>query len=130
MQNIIFSVCIFSFSNPSSAAEFSSKRSATYLTCYDGLPLVLLQQSEEAKMNYLKGQLKNVYLNDIIDRNRAPNEEQINAIVEILASSIGSLTNPQSTEAFKYFQKRCQSPYCGQNCIELSCISGRRFSSR
>ena len=61
---------------------------------YGGLPLVLSQKSEEAKMNYLKGQLKNVYLNDIIDRNRIQNEEQINAIVEILASSIGSLTNP------------------------------------
>ncbi|MGN0752807.1 MAG: ATP-binding protein [Christensenellales bacterium] len=61
---------------------------------YGGLPLVLSQKSEEAKMNYLKGQLKNVYLNDIIDRNRVQNEEQINAIVEILASSVGSLTNP------------------------------------
>ena len=61
---------------------------------YGGLPLVLNQKSEEAKMNYLKGQLKNVYLNDIIDRNRIKNEEQINAILEILASSIGSLTNP------------------------------------
>ncbi len=61
---------------------------------YGGLPLVLLQQSEEAKMNYLKGQLKNVYLNDIIERNRIQNEEQINAILEILASSVGSLTNP------------------------------------
>ena len=61
---------------------------------YGGLPLVLAQKSEEAKMNYLKGQLKNVYLNDIIDRNRIQNEEQINAILEILASSIGSLTNP------------------------------------
>ena len=61
---------------------------------YGGLPLVLLQQSEEAKMNNLKGQLKNVYLNDIIDRNRVQNEEQINAIVEILASGVGSLTNP------------------------------------
>lgn len=61
---------------------------------YGGLPLVLAQKSEEAKMNYLKGQLKNVYLNDIIDRNRIQSEEQINAILEILASSIGSLTNP------------------------------------
>lgn len=61
---------------------------------YGGLPLVLAQKSEEAKMNYLKGQLKNVYLNDIIDRNRIQNEEQINAVLQILASSIGSLTNP------------------------------------
>ena len=34
------------------------------------------------------------YLNDIIDRNRIQNEEQIGAVVEILASSVGSLTNP------------------------------------
>lgn len=61
---------------------------------YGGLPLILAQKSEEAKMNFLKGQLKNVYLNDIIDRNRIQNENQINAILEILASSIGSLTNP------------------------------------
>ena len=61
---------------------------------YGGLSLVFLQQSEEVKMNYLKGQLKNVCLNDIIDCNRVQNEEQINAVVEILAPSIGLLTNP------------------------------------
>ena len=61
---------------------------------YGGLPLVLAQKSEEAKMSFLKGQLKNVYLNDVIERNRIQNENQINAILEILASSIGSLTNP------------------------------------
>ncbi len=35
---------------------------------YGGLPLVLAQKSEEAKMSFLKGQLRNVYRNDIIDR--------------------------------------------------------------
>ena len=85
---------------PLSFSEFMSVYSGSpmqgwkeYYT-YGGLPLVLAQKSEESKMNYLKGQLKNVYLNDIIDRNRIQNEEQINAILEILASSIGSLTNP------------------------------------
>ena len=85
---------------PLSFSEFMSVYSGSpmqgwkeYYT-YGGLPLVLAQKSEESKMNYLKGQLKNVYLNDIIDRNRIQNEEQINAVLEILASSIGSLTNP------------------------------------
>ncbi|MBO4539977.1 MAG: ATP-binding protein, partial [Clostridia bacterium] len=85
---------------PLSFSEFMSVYSGNasngwkdYYT-YGGLPLVLSQKSEEAKMNYLKGQLKNVYLNDIIERNRIQNEKQINAVVEILASSIGSLTNP------------------------------------
>jgi len=85
---------------PLSFAEFMSVYDGSptqgwkeYYT-YGGLPLVLAKKSEESKMNYLKGQLKNVYLNDIIDRNRIQNEEQINAVLEILASSIGSLTNP------------------------------------
>lgn len=85
---------------PLSFAEFMSVYQGTvaqgwkeYYT-YGGLPLVLAQKSEEAKMSYLKGQLKNVYLNDIIDRNDIKDKDQINAIVEILASSIGSLTNP------------------------------------
>lgn len=85
---------------PLSFSEFMSVYDGTpaqgwkeYYT-YGGLPLILAQRSEEAKMNYLKGQLKNVYLNDIIDRNRVQNEEQISAVLEILASSIGSLTNP------------------------------------
>lgn len=85
---------------PLSFSEFMSVYNGSYIPgwkeyyTYGGLPLVLAQKSEEAKMNYLKGQLKNVYLNDIIDRNRIQNEEQINAVLEILASSIGSLTNP------------------------------------
>lgn len=36
---------------------------------YGGLPLILGQKSDEAKINYLKGQLRNVYLNDVIERN-------------------------------------------------------------
>ena len=69
---------------------------------YGGLPLVLSQKSEEAKMNYLKGQLQNVYLNDIIDRTHVQDVEQISAVVEIIASSVGSLTNPlKLSNAFK-----------------------------
>ncbi len=85
---------------PLSFSEFMSVYDGSYVQgwkeyyTYGGLPLVLSQRSEEAKMNYLKGQLKNVYLNGIIDRNRIQNEEQINAVLEILASSVGSLTNP------------------------------------
>lgn len=83
-----------SFSEFMSVYNGSSVQGWKEYYTYGGLPLVLAQKSEEAKMNYLKGQLKNVYLNDIIDRNRIQNEEQINAVLEILASSIGSLTNP------------------------------------
>lgn len=85
---------------PLSFSEFISNYNGTlqnawkdYYT-YGGLPLIFLQKSDEYKMHYLKGQLNNVYLNDIIDRNKIQNKNQINAVLEILASSIGSLTNP------------------------------------
>lgn len=85
---------------PLSFAEFCSvydgdKASAwrDYYT-YGGLPLVLLQQSDEAKESYLKGQLANVYINDIVQRNNVQNLPQLNVLTEIVASNIGSLTNP------------------------------------
>ena len=84
---------------PLSFSEFNSvyedKASAwnDYYT-YGGLPLILLQNSDEAKMDYLISQAKNVYLNDVIERNNVQNKEELASLVEIISSSIGSLTNP------------------------------------
>ena len=61
---------------------------------FGGLPLVTQQRGDESKMNYLIGQLKNVYLNDVIERNHVRNREELNVLVEILSSSIGSYVNP------------------------------------
>lgn len=61
---------------------------------YGGLPLVLLQRSDEAKMNYLSGQWKNVYMNDVIERNGIQNETELGVLMEVVSSSIGSLVNP------------------------------------
>lgn len=61
---------------------------------YGGLPLTLLQQSDEAKESYLKGQLANVYINDVVERNNVQNAPQLSVLTEIVASYIGSLTNP------------------------------------
>ena len=64
-----------------------------YIT-YGGLPLVLLQESNEAKADYLKIQCDNVYINDVIERNDIKNKEGLYKLVEMISSSIGSLTNP------------------------------------
>lgn len=85
---------------PLSFSEFYSvyngdKSSAwkEYIT-YGGLPLVLLQQTSEDKVNYLTNQQKNVYLNDVIERNNISNDKELFELVEMISSSIGSLTNP------------------------------------
>lgn len=64
-----------------------------YIT-YGGLPLVLSQQETEEKINYLNNQQKNVYLNDVIERNNIINDKELYELVEMISSSIGSLTNP------------------------------------
>lgn len=77
-----------------------------YIT-YGGLPLVLLQESSELKADYLRTQKNNVYINDVIERNDIQNEEELKKLVEMISSSIGSLTNPlKLSNAFKSFDSK------------------------
>ena len=61
---------------------------------FGGLPLILLQKSDEAKMNYLTGQLNNVYINDVVERNNIHNKIELGILLEVVSSSIGSFINP------------------------------------
>lgn len=71
---------------------------------YGGLPLVLSYLKEEDKMQYLENQKQNVYLNDVIERNNIQNKEELEKLLEIISSSIGSLTNPlKLSKTFKSF---------------------------
>lgn len=64
-----------------------------YIT-YGGLPLVLLQKNKEDKIDYLNFQTNNVYLNDVIERNNITNDKELFELVQMISSSVGSLTNP------------------------------------
>lgn len=61
---------------------------------YGGLPMLLFLKTDEQKSSYLKNLFEKVYLADIIERNKLHKDEVLDAIVNMLASSIGSLTNP------------------------------------
>lgn len=63
---------------------------------YGGLPQVALASDPDAKATYLKTSTQNVYLNDIIERNGIRNPAELEELVKILASSVGSMTNPSS----------------------------------
>ena len=72
-----------------------------YIT-YGGLPLVVSMKTDERKMAYLKEQQKNVYINDVIERNSIKNDAELVSLVEIISSSIGSLSNPKKlSDTFK-----------------------------
>ncbi len=73
---------------------------------YGGLPLIMSYTKEEDKMNYLDMQKDNVYLNDVIERNNIKNKEELEKLIEIISSSIGSLTNPlKLARTFKSYNK-------------------------
>ena len=67
---------------------------ADYVT-YGGLPLILSKKTDEEKSQYLKNLFKETYINDIVDRNNISRIDILDSIVNMLASSVGSLTNPQ-----------------------------------
>ncbi|MBO5013866.1 MAG: ATP-binding protein [Paludibacteraceae bacterium] len=62
---------------------------------YGGLPQILQIENEEKKINYLLDLYELTYIKDIIERNRLRNVEGLRALVRVLASNIGSSTNPK-----------------------------------
>lgn len=60
---------------------------------YGGLPAVALMKTSEQKSSYLKTQLQNVYLKDLVERNNLNSDENIGELLDIIASGISSLTN-------------------------------------
>ena len=83
-----------SFSEYYSIYDGSEEKALNEYYTYGGLPLSVLAKSDDAKINYLKSQKENVYINDIVERNNVQNKEELEMLVQIVASDIGSLTNP------------------------------------
>ena len=61
---------------------------------YGGLPLTLNLKSDEQKSKYLTELFDDTYIKDIIERNNVGRKDILDALINLLASSIGSLTNP------------------------------------
>ncbi|MDO4829806.1 MAG: ATP-binding protein [Clostridia bacterium] len=61
---------------------------------FGGMPLVLSRPNDTARMNYLQALFSEVYLKDIVERKGIQREDVLEAILNLLCSSIGSLTNP------------------------------------
>ena len=63
-----------------------------YLT-YGGMPLAVLEPNESEKRSYLNALHKRVYLKDIVERYKLKDDTILDALVDSLYSSVGSLTN-------------------------------------
>lgn len=69
---------------------------------YGGLPPVVLLRTAERKIELLKSLFQETYINDIISRHSVKHRDEFEELINILASAIGSLTNPKKlTDTFK-----------------------------
>ena len=85
---------------PLSFAEFYAAFGGDYddaweeYMIYGGLPQVVQFSMERQKAEYLKNIFTNVYIKDVVERNKLRNVDEIDTLVDILASSTGAPTNP------------------------------------
>jgi len=69
---------------------------------FGGLPYVVLLQSAEEKTRYLVSLFRETYIKDIVERNRIRNDSELEELINVVSSSVGSLTNPQKlSDTFK-----------------------------
>lgn len=114
--------------NPLSFAEFMSEYDGNKYdgwneyTLYGGLPPVVLLPTPEQKIDLLKNLFKETYINDIIGRHNIKNRDEFEELIDILASSIGSLTNPKKlTDTFKSKKQKTISINTVKNYLDYLC---------
>lgn len=83
-----------SFSEFYSAFNGTKEEAWKQYIVYGGLPKILSFKNEVEKSEYLKKLFEKTYLDDIVERNNVQRVDVLDSVVNILASSIGSLTNP------------------------------------
>ena len=78
---------------------------------FGGLPALLPMETEKQKIEYLESLFRNVYLNDVLERNTIRNSDMLDDLVNVLASSIGAPTNPTNiANTYSSIKKSSCSP--------------------
>ncbi|MDD4012419.1 MAG: ATP-binding protein [Sphaerochaetaceae bacterium] len=83
-----------SFSEYYEAVSGDKKDAFDAYAFFGGMPLILSRPDDTAKMDYLKSLFSEVYIKDIVERKQIEREDILSQILDLLCSSIGSLTNP------------------------------------
>ena len=77
---------------------------------YGGLPLILSRKSDELKAEYLISLFQNIYITDIKERNNIRTDDELDILIDIVASAVGSLTNPTKlSNAFRSMSQKSLS---------------------
>ena len=91
-------VAPLSFREFMSAFQGSREKALEEYMLYGGLPKVATLPTAEKKVEYLKQLFKKTYLTDIKERYKIKNDDDLEELIDIIASSIGGLTNPTKLE--------------------------------
>ena len=67
-------------------------------TVYGGMPLTLSMRTDEQKARYLERLFEETYLRDVVERYEIRKRDELDDLVNVLASGIGALTNPSKLE--------------------------------
>lgn len=88
-----------SFSEYMQSTSLDKEDAFTEYQVFGGLPALCSMDNDEDKMNYLKTQLDNVYLRDIVNRYDIRLDSELADLLNVLASGMSTLTNPSKIEA-------------------------------
>lgn len=113
-----------SFSEYYSVMSISEEKAFDEYMLYGGLPQTVFMESEEEKVAFLKDIYTETYLRDIKERYGIKHEEEMEMLLDILSSSMGSLTNPQKLEnVFQTEMKSTLTAVTIKNYLEYICDS-------
>lgn len=86
---------------------------------FGGMPLILSRPNDSAKMAYLQSLFSEVYLKDIVERKKIKREDVLSSILDLLCSSVGSLTNPSNiTNTLNTKQRRSGENTVANNTVK------------
>lgn len=95
-----------SFSEFMSVYEGDKYEGLSEYMMYGGIPLVVLRKGLNEKAEVLENLFSEIYISDIFKRNRIKNQSELEDLLNILSSAIGSLTNPEKLKnTFKSVKK-------------------------
>lgn len=86
---------------------------------FGGMPLVLSRPNDDARKTYLTSLFSEVYIKDIIERKKITREDVLSDILNLLCSSVGSLTNPTKVaHSINSMKKMKREDQVSQNTIK------------
>lgn len=113
-----------SFGEFMSVYDGSPQRGLDEYMTFGGLPLVLSRKTEAQKSTYLKNLFTETYLKDIHQRYRIQHENEFEELLNIVSSSVGSLTNPAKlSKTFKSTKHVSIDPETIKTYLEYICDS-------